>query len=107
MTVRLTHIGGPTILVEAHGWQLLSDPTFDPPGRRYSFGWGTSSTKTTGPAVAVTDLPPLDAVLLSHDHHADNLDDTGTAAAALPGPQESVVDSQLRARTVVGGLCLS
>ena len=77
MTVRLTHIGGPTTLVEAHGWRLLSDPTFDPPGRRYSFGWGTSSTKTAGPAVAIADLPPLDAVLLSHDHHADNLDDAG------------------------------
>ena len=31
MTVRLTHIGGPTLLVEAHGWRVLSDPTFDPP----------------------------------------------------------------------------
>jgi L-ascorbate metabolism protein UlaG (beta-lactamase superfamily) len=77
VTVRLTHIGGPTILVEAHGWQLLSDPTFDPPGRRYSFGWGTSSTKTAGPALAAAELPPLDAVLLSHDHHADNLDAAG------------------------------
>ena len=77
MTVRLTHIGGPTTLVEAHRWRLLSDPTFDPPGRRYSFGWGTSSTKTVGPAVAIADLPPLEAVLLSHDHHADNLDDAG------------------------------
>ena len=83
MTVRLTHIGGPTTLVEAHGWRLLSDPTFDPPGRRYSFGWGTSSTKTAGPAVAIADLPPLDAVLLSHDHHADNLDDAGRRL--LPG----------------------
>ena len=79
MTVRLTHIGGPTLLVEAHGWRVLSDPTFDPPGRRYSFGWGTSSTKITGPAIEAADLPPLDAVLLSHDHHADNLDDAGRA----------------------------
>lgn len=59
MTVCLTHVGGPTLLLEAHGWRVLSDPTFDPPGRRYSFGWGTSSTKTTGPALAVHDLPPL------------------------------------------------
>jgi hypothetical protein len=27
-----------------------------PPGRRYSFGWGSSSHKLTGPAVAATDL---------------------------------------------------
>ena len=25
------------------GWRLLTDPTFDPPGGHYEFGWGTSS----------------------------------------------------------------
>lgn len=77
--MRLTHIGGPTLLIEHSGWALLVDPTFDPPGRRYSFGWGTSSRKLTGPALQPDQLPPLDAVLLSHDHHADNLDDAGRA----------------------------
>ncbi|GIE93719.1 MBL fold metallo-hydrolase [Paractinoplanes rishiriensis] len=57
--------------------RLLVDPTFDAPGRRYSFGWGTSSVKTAGPALDVADLGPLDAVLLTHDQHADNLDDAG------------------------------
>ena len=41
--VRLTHIGGPTVLIEVDGWRLLTDPTFDAPGRRYGFGWGPSS----------------------------------------------------------------
>jgi L-ascorbate metabolism protein UlaG (beta-lactamase superfamily) len=77
--VRLTHVGGPTVLVEVGGWRLLVDPTFDPPGRRYAFGWGTSSVKVTGPAVDRAALLPIDAVLLSHDHHADNLDDAGRA----------------------------
>ncbi|WP_406326913.1 MBL fold metallo-hydrolase [Streptomyces sp. NBC_00203] len=77
--VRVTHIGGPTTLIEVGGWRLLTDPTFDPPGRRYRFGWGTSSRKTSGPALAVADLPPVDAVLLSHDHHGDNLDMAGRA----------------------------
>jgi L-ascorbate metabolism protein UlaG (beta-lactamase superfamily) len=77
--VRLTHIGGPTLLIEVADWRILTDPTFDPPGRRYGFGWGTSSRKLTGPAVQPADLPDLDAVLLSHDHHADNLDDGGRA----------------------------
>ena len=83
--VHLTHIGGPTVLIEVHGWRLLTDPTFDAPGRRYSFGWGTSSRKLTGPAVAVADLPPIDAVLLTHDHHADNLDDAGRALLPSAG----------------------
>jgi L-ascorbate metabolism protein UlaG (beta-lactamase superfamily) len=49
MTTRITHIGGPTALIEVDGWRLLTDPTFDPPGRRYTFGWGSSSRKLTGP----------------------------------------------------------
>ena len=73
----MTHIGGPTALIEVGGWRLLTDPTFDAPGRKYNFGWGTSSRKLAGPAIAAADLGPIDAVLLSHDHHDDNLDDAG------------------------------
>ena len=77
--VRVTHIGGPTALIEVGGWRILTDPTFDAPGRRYYFGWGTSSRKLTGPGVPADSLGPIDAVLLSHDHHADNLDIEGRA----------------------------
>jgi L-ascorbate metabolism protein UlaG (beta-lactamase superfamily) len=83
--VRVTHIGGPTTLIEVGGWTLLTDPTFDPPGRRYSFGWGTSSRKTAGPAIDVGDLPPIDVVLLSHDQHDDNLDDVGRSLLPSAG----------------------
>ena len=75
----ITHIGGPTTLLELGGVRLLVDPTFDAPGRRYSFGWGTSSRKTAGPAVPAESLGPIDGVLLTHDQHADNLDDAGRA----------------------------
>lgn len=75
--VRISHIGGPTTLIEAVGWRILTDPTFDRPGRRYRFGWGTSSRKIAGPAIAADALGPIDAILLTHDHHADNLDDAG------------------------------
>ena len=83
--VRLTHIGGPTVLIELGGWRLLTDPTFDAPGRRYSFGWGTGSRKTAGPAIAAADLGPIDAVLLTHDHHGDNLDPAGRALLPSAG----------------------
>jgi L-ascorbate metabolism protein UlaG (beta-lactamase superfamily) len=33
--------------------------------------------KTTGPALPAAQLAPVDAVLLSHDHHPDNLDTLG------------------------------
>ena len=75
--VRLTHVGGPTLLIEIGGWRLLTDPTFDPPGERYAFGWGTSSHKLAGPALSAAALGPIHAVLLSHDQHDDNLDAAG------------------------------
>jgi L-ascorbate metabolism protein UlaG (beta-lactamase superfamily) len=77
--VRLTHIGGPTVLIQVAGWRLLTDPTFDPPGHKYKFGWGTGSVKLAGPAVAASELGAIDAVLLTHDHHDDNLDPAGRA----------------------------
>ena len=83
--VRLTHIGGPTVLIAAHGWRVLTDPTFDSPGTRYKFGWGTSSVKTVGPARTAHEVTPLDVVVLSHDHHADNLDTAGRNLLAKAG----------------------
>ena len=83
--VRITHVGGPTVLIETGGWRLLTDPTFDPPGRTYEFGPAISSRKLAGPAVPAADLGPIDAVLLSHDHHQDNLDDAGRALLSGAG----------------------
>ena len=94
--MRITHIGGPTVLVEVEGWRILSDPTFDPPGRRYTFGWGTSSRKTTGPSISPEELGPVDVVLVSHDHHGDNLDDAGRAL--LPTAEVVVTNSSAAIR---------
>ena len=98
--VRLTHIGGPTVLLEVEGWRLLTDPTFDPPGGHYRFGWGTASDKLAGPAVAAAEIGPIDAVLLSHDHHDDNLDAEGRK---LLGTAGRVVTTVAGARRLGGG----
>jgi L-ascorbate metabolism protein UlaG (beta-lactamase superfamily) len=71
--VRLT--GGPTALTGIGGLQLLTDPTFDPPGD-HPVGSRTL-VRTHGPAVGAGDPGPVDAVLLSHDQHPDNLDASG------------------------------
>ena len=98
--VRITHIGGPTTLIAVDGWRLLTDPTFDPPGRSYNFGWGTGSRKLAGPAIAAADLRPIDAVLLSHDHHDDNLDPAGRALLPAAGV---VVTTMAGAQRLGGG----
>ena len=102
--VRLTHIGGPTVLIEVGDWRLLTDPTFDPPGQRYFFGWGTVSRKLAGPAIAAADLPPIDAVLLTHDHHGDNLDPAGRALLPSAGVVVTTASGAKRLGGSVRGL---
>lgn len=71
-----TLIGGPTGLLEIGNLRLLTDPTFDPAGEEYRTPLYTLR-KTVGPAIAAESIGHIDAVLLSHDHHFDNLDHNG------------------------------
>lgn len=73
-----TYIGGPTVLLEIGGSRLLTDPTFDAAGGDYATPTYTLH-KTLGPALELDRLGAIDAVLLSHDHHFDNLDRSGRA----------------------------
>jgi L-ascorbate metabolism protein UlaG (beta-lactamase superfamily) len=74
----ITYVGGPTVLLEIGGVRLLTDPTFDPGGGEYSSGPVTLK-KLRGPALQPKALSSFDYVLLSHDHHSDNLDHAGRA----------------------------
>ncbi|WP_431946790.1 MBL fold metallo-hydrolase [Actinacidiphila sp. bgisy167] len=78
-------LGGPTTVIDIGGLRLVADPTFDDPGEHGYL------TKTAGPAAAEDDLGRVDAVLVSHDLHPDNLDTRGRAFAlgtplVLTGP---------------------
>ncbi|OJZ74651.1 Zn-dependent hydrolase [Mycobacterium paraffinicum] len=73
MTAQL--IGGPTAVFEIGGLRLLTDPTFDPPGDHHI--GARNLVKTGSPAVSIHDLGAIDAVLLSHHQHPDNLDAEG------------------------------
>jgi L-ascorbate metabolism protein UlaG (beta-lactamase superfamily) len=75
--VRLTLIDGPTLLIEIGGLRLLTDPAFDPPQSYDSAG--ATIVKQAGPPVGPEELGNIDAVLLSHDQHLDNLDYSGRA----------------------------
>lgn len=79
-SVVIEYIGGPTAVIEIGGMRFLTDPTFDPPGE-YPIGERVLA-KTAGPARPPDALGPIDAVLLSHDQHPDNLDRLGRDALA-------------------------
>ena len=73
-----TYVGGPTALFKWDGVRLLTDPTFDPAGTDYPLNQYTLK-KRESPAITIEKLGRIDAVLLSHDHHVDNLDRAGRA----------------------------
>jgi L-ascorbate metabolism protein UlaG (beta-lactamase superfamily) len=82
MTVTITLIGGPTALIEIDGFRLLTDPTFDEPGA-YQLPH-VKLEKLVGPARSAHDIGEVDAVLLSHDQHSDNLDHSGAIFSNPP-----------------------
>ncbi len=75
----LSLIGGPTAVITYGGLRIMTDPTFDPPGEHPRPGTNIVLRKLVGPARSPDELPGIDAVLVSHDHHADNLDTAGRA----------------------------
>lgn len=101
-SVTITYIGGPTALVEWGAFRLLTDPTFDPAGESYPTPAYTLR-KTMSPAIAVDDIGRVDAVLLSHDHHFDNLDRAGRAMLGRAGTVlTTVAGAERLAGNVVG-----
>lgn len=93
---KITYIGGPTAIIEVGPIRLLTDPTFDPAGGKYSFGFGTGSRKTQGPAIEPAGLGPLDAILLSHDQHDDNLDRRGREVLSMARQVLTTVSAERR-----------
>ncbi len=63
--MRVTYIGHATLLLELDGVRILTDPNFEPK-------LGRLLPRVSAPGIALTDLPKLDALLLTHAH-ADHL----------------------------------
>jgi L-ascorbate metabolism protein UlaG (beta-lactamase superfamily) len=64
--LRITWLGHSTLLIESDGVRVLTDPVFGERASPFSF----AGPRRFHPVPArIGQLPPLDAVLLSHDHH--------------------------------------
>jgi L-ascorbate metabolism protein UlaG (beta-lactamase superfamily) len=68
--LRVTWLGHSTILLEVDGHRFLTDPVWSERVGPTDFA---GPKRWFPPLLALRDLPPLDAVLLSHDHY-DHLD---------------------------------
>jgi len=86
--MKITYLGTASVLLEYGGLRIITDPVLDEPGQNYSFGpWYApkrwfASTRNYAAPLTVEQLGAIDVALISHDHHADNLDTAGRALLA-------------------------
>ena len=79
--VRVTWLGHSTVLLELDGFRILTDPVWAKRCSPISF---MGPERFHPVPVAIADLPPLDAVIISHDHY-DHLDKDAVSALAKTG----------------------
>jgi L-ascorbate metabolism protein UlaG (beta-lactamase superfamily) len=82
MKVTITHIDTACVLLNINGFKILTDPTLDNKDGifpQYVSSPLAFSKKYCDPALSGEEIGKVDLVLLSHDHHSDNLDKKGRA----------------------------
>lgn len=85
MTGQLTFVGTATTVLELGDFTLLTDPNFLHRGQYVHLGYGLVSRRRSEPALSPAELPPLDAVLLSH-LHGDHFDRVARRSLARHTP---------------------
>ncbi len=93
MQTKVTYLGGPTYLLEIGSFRFLTDPGFDPAGTEKNEGPGHLLRKVMAPPVPADEIGKLDAILLSHQQHYDNLDITGRTLLPKAGRVFTTPDS--------------
>lgn len=64
--LRITWVGHSSLLIEIDGHTILTDPVWS---QRVSFTQLMGPKRFFQPPLALSDLPPLDAIIISHDHY--------------------------------------
>ncbi|POY35095.1 MBL fold metallo-hydrolase [Solitalea longa] len=80
MKITITHIDTACVLININGFKILTDPTLDKRDKllpSYVSKPLSFSKKYFNPALTANEIGDVDLVLLSHDHHKDNLDNKG------------------------------
>jgi L-ascorbate metabolism protein UlaG (beta-lactamase superfamily) len=68
--LRVTFVGHATVLIQTGGFNILTDPHWSE--RAFFVDWA-GPRRVTPPGIAFEDLPPIDLVLVSHNHY-DHMD---------------------------------
>lgn len=96
--VNVTYFDTAMALIEIGSVRLLTDPVLDPAGTQFHYG-PIALEKTSEVATSTDKLGRIDAILLSHDQHGDNLDNAGRA---LLGKVPLVLTTELAASRLKG-----
>ncbi|HUL20582.1 MAG TPA: MBL fold metallo-hydrolase [Thermodesulfobacteriota bacterium] len=68
--IQITWVGHSTFLIQTEGVNILTDPIFNDRSSPFSIG---GIRRLVPPALKLEDLPPMDVVMISHNHY-DHLD---------------------------------
>ena len=75
--LKITYVGTATAVLDINGVNMLTDPFFSRAGTSFPITEDFALKVDQDPALRLDQLPVIDAVLLSHEDHDDNLDPLG------------------------------
>ncbi len=98
--LRITHVNHSTVLIQMNGVNVLTDPVWSE--RVSPVGWA-GPRRHRAPGIRFEDLPPIDVVLISHNHY-DHLDVPTLSRLAAEHRPRVVVPLGLQGMVTAAGL---
>lgn len=104
---QVTMVGHATVLIQIHGMNILTDPVWSDRASPLAFA---GPRRVAAPGIAMDDLPPIHAILLSHNHY-DHLDIATLRALharhapliVTPLGNDSIIRRNMAAARIVSG----